>query len=233
MTGYYEPAPGWDQPPAGRCRPGMLTLRAWVLDRWPGTTHLGCYGDRAVTGGRSPSVHRDGRATDVGTPDAVTANRIVLALVDQADPLGLQMVLDYRNHRRWRLPYNAADLRGGFGPWVTTGGHLHIERTNAGADDPRPIPDVIEAPQRPPPSPPQELDVREQIARGVKGPLVVYTQASLKAGGWPATVVDGIFGEQTEQLVRQVQTANKLPATGVVDLSTWMVIDVYANRATA
>ena len=52
-----------------------------------------------------------------------------------------------------------------------------------------------------------------------------------RLGAWGYTVtVDGSFGPGTTTAVKQFQTDNKLPATGVVDAATWNAL--LANPAT-
>ncbi|MGB5757953.1 MAG: hypothetical protein WBM50_13635 [Acidimicrobiales bacterium] len=143
----YEPAPGWNQKPAGRCRTGMQRLSDYLVATY-GADDLGCYVDKPKTGGSSPSLHRDGRAIDIGFDGKLEArDNAFRFLVEHATVLGVQMVLNYKTNGlggyRWRLPYTAADQNAGIGPFGSVGHWLHIERTNAGADDPRTIPTII------------------------------------------------------------------------------------------
>jgi len=97
VSQFYEPAPGWDQPAAGRCRPGAIVNRDYILERWP-ADNLGCYVDRGITGGSSPSLHRDGRALDIGfIRDLDARDDCFNWLVANHDTLGVQMVLRYRS----------------------------------------------------------------------------------------------------------------------------------------
>lgn len=147
MSRLYEGALGWDEDPAGRCRPGMVELDAFLADEF-GAVSLGCYNPRAKTGGNSPSLHRDGRAIDPGFAGRLAVRDDAFDfLVKYAEPLNIQMVLNYRSGtfggRRWRLPYRDGDTEAGLGTWSASGHWLHVERTNAGADDARPIREIL------------------------------------------------------------------------------------------
>lgn len=241
MTALYEKAPGWDAPAAGGCRPGMILLRDYLLERF-GADNLGCYNNRAKTGGGSPSLHRDGRAIDIGFDGQLNVRDEAFAwLVDNADALGLQMVLSYVSGEfggvRWRLPYFTGDTADGIGTWSKAGHWLHIERTNAGADDTTPIVDLVDdtapAPApipTPPPTPPvnprrlytvnvslPKLSTRyEPIDKHVK-----MAQAILNAKSGAGITVDGSFGDKTHAAVVAWQKWHRLEVDGIVGPNTW------------
>jgi peptidoglycan hydrolase-like protein with peptidoglycan-binding domain len=48
-------------------------------------------------------------------------------------------------------------------------------------------------------------------------------QRVLKTGFGYAGAIDGVFGPVTEAVVRQYQTDQGLPVTGVMDERTWLV----------
>jgi lysozyme len=52
-------------------------------------------------------------------------------------------------------------------------------------------------------------------------PMVIDLQKQLKAAGYLEDEPDGYFGENTEQAVKDFQTANALFANGIVDAQTW------------
>lgn len=54
-----------------------------------------------------------------------------------------------------------------------------------------------------------------------KGSIVSTVQRALRDAGHSPGVIDGDFGNGTEQAVRGFQSANGLPDTGAVDLTTW------------
>lgn len=218
----YEPAPGFDQPPAGECRDGMRELWYFIRENW-GADFLGCYADRPKTSGRSPSLHRDGRAIDVGFDGRLQVRELVYEwLIEHADPLNIQMVLNYQaggyGGTRWRLPYNAGDANAGRGTWSRPGHWLHIERTLAGADDPRPIPALITPPSPPPPTrPPSQED-------STMKPTVIYVDTRLRGrfalvGGrwcsWPTLEVpDGtlLLDDQDHEWTREQILHDQGPA---------------------
>lgn len=67
------------------------------------------------------------------------------------------------------------------------------------------------------------------ISRPATGNIVAYLQGVIlnRAGG--GIVVDGKFGPQTEQRVKDLQSMFKLHADGVVGPETWAVIDFLAS----
>lgn len=65
------------------------------------------------------------------------------------------------------------------------------------------------------------------IKRGMKGDSVMYVQ------GLAGAIADSKFGDDTEKAVKAFQKSRSLPATGVVDFSTLMMLDVLAQGGTA
>jgi len=61
----YEPANPTTVPASGRCQSGVQAFQAFYTHWW-GLPSMGCYNPASVTPGGSPSLHRDGRAEDVG-----------------------------------------------------------------------------------------------------------------------------------------------------------------------
>ncbi len=63
------------------------------------------------------------------------------------------------------------------------------------------------------------------IARGQKGDIVKTIQTKLISKGW-SIKADGIYGELTEQAIREFQQLNTLRVTGEVDILTfWLLAD--------
>ena len=78
----------------------------------------------------------------------------------------------------------------------------------------------------------------QTLRSGDRGPAVSALQFFLSLIGQysftlPMLDIDGIFGPKTQQAVKQAQTSFALPATGVVDNSTWLrLYDEYVGIAT-
>lgn len=74
---------------------------------------------------------------------------------------------------------------------------------------------------------------------GLSGPSVTQLQQYLNAISltYPTitpVTVDGVFGAQTEQAVREYQTTFSLPVTGQVDRETWnSIINTYKDVVSA
>jgi peptidoglycan hydrolase-like protein with peptidoglycan-binding domain len=63
------------------------------------------------------------------------------------------------------------------------------------------------------------------LKKGSTDPAVKDLQEALKTLGFDPGPVDGIFGEQTENAVKQFQQAKEIPVDGVVGRVTWINID--------
>lgn len=72
------------------------------------------------------------------------------------------------------------------------------------------------------------MDTRDQKL------AIIEIQRNLREltnGGWEilSLVADGIYGSRTREAVRQFQTMEGLPTTGVVDSITWQVLQTAAD----
>ncbi len=88
--------------------------------------------------------------------------------------------------------------------------------------DPAPDPAPADQPDTtvvPTPTPEEAAGSKPALARGSRGPAVVYVQTKL--GIAPAT---GYYGDQTKASVTLLQRTNKIKATGKVGPSTWKVL---------
>lgn len=63
------------------------------------------------------------------------------------------------------------------------------------------------------------------LKKGSTDPAVKDLQEALKTLGFDPGPVDGVFGEQTENAVKQFQQAREIPVDGVVGRVTWINID--------
>lgn len=66
------------------------------------------------------------------------------------------------------------------------------------------------------------------LRKGNRGTQVAMLQAGLKAMGYYKGLInhriDGVFGDNTEKAVREMQSACNQPVTGIVDQGTWQVM---------
>lgn len=123
-------------PCSGKPLAGSANLQLACLERFESSFDYGIYNCRAMTTDSStPSIHSDGRAGDVGFPDAVTGERLVTnphpdgfvlleLLRSNAFDLGIMGII--WNRRRWdaRTPWG----REYFGPNPHIN-HVHWEQT--------------------------------------------------------------------------------------------------------
>ena len=63
------------------------------------------------------------------------------------------------------------------------------------------------------------------LKKGSTDPAVKDLQEALKTLGFDPGPVDGVFGAQTENAVKQFQQAKEIPVDGVVGRVTWINID--------
>lgn len=63
------------------------------------------------------------------------------------------------------------------------------------------------------------------LRRGSKGVLVEELQTKLNKKIGCNLGIDGIFDEQTLRQVLNFQTMNKLEVNGIVEISTWILLD--------
>jgi len=77
-----------------------------------------------------------------------------------------------------------------------------------------------------PPPPPPPVDNCPRLARGSRGPAVSRLQQLLNQRGFGPGVVTGFFGPRTEAAVRAFQAFDRIPVTGIVDVTTWVALGV-------
>jgi peptidoglycan hydrolase-like protein with peptidoglycan-binding domain len=63
------------------------------------------------------------------------------------------------------------------------------------------------------------------LKKGSQDPAVRDLQEALRALGYDLGAVDGVFGANTENSVKQFQQAREIPVDGVVGRVTWINID--------
>ena len=74
------------------------------------------------------------------------------------------------------------------------------------------------------------------LMKGSLSSSVIFLQAMLNAigvknGGFPSIEINGVFGEETENAVKEIQRLWGIPVTGVVNKETWNRITMTAMTA--
>lgn len=234
-----RPYTGWDRDVTGK-RAGTERLIKLIED-WSGKAlwNNGSWGVRSKRGkAGNPSVHGTARAFDIswrkmarkGSGDYADAVRVADLLVANADALGIEAVFDYYPApfgRGWKCDrdswqvYDSQAFHGAPG-----GDWLHVEVSNAVADDPahfdrvwaeiaggvKPAVQPVVSSDRPYPG--------VALRIGSKGDDVKWVQAIV------GTTVDGDFGRQTDRAVRRFQSRNRAhPVDGIVGKITWAALN--------
>ena len=232
-------------------RPGLEALVHGIEERTGGRVWVnGTYQVRPKrsVGGRSKglSVHATGRAADLsrrnhgGHPgsDRAYLETIINLLVDNADDIGLEMLLDYQpapHGRGWKCTreawedYTRPTIGSGGQAWADW---IHIELDPEHADSTDWVPaflDKISAAPAPAPAPPAYTIPSSAPAypgqstrRGSRATArVKMIQAQLAALGLPVGPVDGKFGPMTDRAVRAFQEDENLTVDGIVGPATW------------
>lgn len=112
-------------PPSGKCLAGVQAFQAWYTREWE-LPSLGCYNPASVLPNGTPSLHRDGRAEDVGHDWSEYQIGLVWELCDRmianAERLGVQQIIYrqmfWRESGTWRPTSARTDAH-----WS----HAHIE----------------------------------------------------------------------------------------------------------
>ena len=198
----------------------------------------GTYQMRPMRGSSSISVHATGRAIDVSHrktgkhqgSDRAFALRFVDQLVEHADELGLEMVIDYGHTgglgggRVWKCDRNSwkdskkGVIQGGGNPGSDW---FHVELSPAAADNPEQVNLALDkilagldedAAPKPPERPKYPGRPIKYLSTG-KAVEAIQHRLGL--------VVDGKFGGQTDAAVRNFQQANGLTVDGIVGVHTW------------
>lgn len=208
--GTYYPAKACTGGPTD----GARALMAWFLGAYTymGARNLGIYNCRPIAGTSTLSVHAEGRAADLGAPQAQWMAGVAQLLHDVSAELGIQLII--YNRRVWAC--NAPDA---WRPYLGTNphtDHAHIELTPRGA---------IELNVARVNAAIQSHRILPVLRRGATGDLVKRLQTELNAALLgPALVVDGIFGPATEHRVQAYQTNHRLSVDGVVGPHTWFAL---------
>jgi hypothetical protein len=228
--------------PAERCADGPTRGAIALRDHWRRTTGLadiGIYNCRTVRGGKSRSVHSEGRAIDLkanafdATEHAV-ADNYTRWLIEHAEELQVQYIiwngLSWKSGRGWK-PYDGVSEHKD---------HVHVELNHDGAraghallgGNALPTP-----PTRPPEATLAELAaevaaaVKMVLKVGSQGDPVKIAQTALNGRGGAALKVDGDFGKKTDTAVRQIQDNHRrffaddtIDVDGVIGPRTWFFL---------
>lgn len=250
MTKFFNWQSSKPGAPYTKSSPNLIALRKYLIEKYGGQS-LGIYGNRSITGGRSPSSHAFGAAMDwryqnPGPGRQVLTGEIIPFLINHSLELGIQAVHDYFGCQVWRAGRGwAAQRKGSHGGsmgagWATW---IHIEVHPDNWHDGRPVieklgfspvddPDNFVFPEFNPRNSKFGLfpiSNKPTVKIGASGDAVRYLQGVIlnKAGG--GVVVDGSFGAQTDRRVRDLQAFFKTTVDGVVGPNTWAVIDKLAS----
>lgn len=236
--------------PYTKSSPNLLSLRKYLVEKHGGQS-LGIYGNRAVTGGKSPSSHAFGAAMDwryqgPGPGRAKLVNEVIPFLIDNSQELGIQAIHDYFGCQVWRAGRGWAAQRkrshgGSMGAsWALW---IHVEVHPDNWSDSRSVmeklgfdgvedPDNFAFPEFNPRNGKYGLFPianKPTVKIGASGDAVRYLQGVIlnKAGG--GVVVDGSFGPQLDRRVRDLQRFFGATVDGVVGPKTWVLIDKIAS----
>lgn len=228
------------------CSPNLVCLHQYMAQRF-GMTDSGCYVQRPIRGGLDPSVHWWGAARDLRYPNRLVAKTEILPfLIANSHQLHVQAIHDYFGSRIWRAgrTSNVADATtlwwktnttaDGMGEsWAT---YFHIETTDTGWFD------SVSIGQRlgfnpPPVDPPPPSGVSTVFSRtirpGDEGSDVALVQTVIRApgavAGTKSIIVDGVYGPQTVQAVKNIQAYTGLVADGIIGPKTQARFLILAN----
>lgn len=73
------------------------------------------------------------------------------------------------------------------------------------------------------------LPPRPTVRRGSRGTYVKYLQEKLISKLYPVGEIDGVFGGNTEQAVKEFQQENGLAVDGIVGPATWQTVSVIGG----
>lgn len=233
-----------------RCSPNLVVLGNYLIRRWA-MTDDGCYAERNIRAGELPSPHSHGAARDLrwDSPGRLVVLREIIPwLIENSLETHVQAIHDYFGCRIWRAgrtnddPYSwwrgqaPSSLTGMGQSWAKW---LHIETTEAGWGDSSLIPgrlkDPIPTPPIPNPTPPgaQQTVFTRTIKPGDSGPDVAFVQTVIRApgssSGNKSIVVDGKYGSQTQQAVKNIQEFTGNTPDAIIGPMTQAVFMQLAN----
>lgn len=220
--------------------PNLMVLKGFLQSKYGGQ-NLGCYGVRAIRGGKVLSTHASGAAWDwrymnPGPGRATLLNEILPFLIDHSAELGIQAIHDYLGCRIWQAGrgwmLQQRDAYGmGSGQWI----HVEVHPDNWA--DNRTVEQKLGLGTGPMPifDPahgqfglyPFAAKATISMALGSRGDLVKYHQGCLVKAGFFVSC-DGQFGPLTDHATRDYQAHFKLHVDGEVGPQTWRQDDKVA-----
>lgn len=222
--------------PAPACTKALRDATA----RWPHRSRAsdGIMGDARHQ--KRKSDHNLGNAVDITHDPASGCDGDVISALALQDPRVTYVIWN-------RRIYSKARAREGWRPYRGTNAHTHhchiSIRANARGDlrdwpwapsagTSLPAPPPVHTPARPtataarpPPPRPSEGTAYAGVSlhRGMHGVAVRRVQARLRALGWEIGV-DGVFGQETHDVVRVFQRRRGLDDDGIVGRRTWQAL---------
>lgn len=126
---------------AKSCQRGALALLGWMIDNVEGSSSSGCFNPTTIPGSTTYSLHAEGRAIDVHTPDNEVRARIVPMLeILVAHSLELGLIEVIHQKKIWSTAVDAGSkpfsLWRGLSNWQAVGDHMdhaHIGLTRDAA----------------------------------------------------------------------------------------------------
>lgn len=228
----YDPAP---RTCSGKATPGAKALMSWYLGAYGprGAANLGIYVCKTIAGSKTPSLHGDGRADDLGTaPYAYQSwlQPLADALVNNSKELGVQCVIFNRRIWSGSYPYEGWRHYGGSEPH---NGHIHVEldeKTGSKLTVAR-IQSVLGGAKPSPPPSSTDWTRRMLMAlpvlkdgagkKGSPNQDVRSLQGLLLARGHSPGALDGIFRDKTTAALRAFQKARKITVDGIAGKVSW------------
>lgn len=230
-----RPYTGFDNYAAGKLKGTEEFIRQFIKLTNGAFFNNGSYGRRAIRGGAKPSVHGTGRAFDLsyrGSPyngcgDRKVAEKWINWLIEHADELEIEMVVDYmpkpfgkawRCDRGWKK-YLRKTVSGGGKSWADW---IHVEISPKYASNAQFYRNAFAKysgdtiTESIPPRRELKPYRGKPIRRGEKDrELVKLIQRLVGAK------VDGIFGRKTEAAVMKWQAKNGCYPDGWIGSQTW------------
>jgi hypothetical protein len=240
-----RPYTGTSEGVGGGKRPGLEHFVASLQHRTGGRLwNNGTYGIRQKRGSssRGLSVHSTGRAGDISRRpmgdhrtgcDRAYLEKICAWLVDHADDIGLELLIDYQpapggrgwkcDRQAWQTYPKGTVAGGGFGDWI----HIELDPEHADSEDwvaavIATLPDATPVDTSPAGPKPYPGTTTRRASRATA--RVRDIQGELLNAGHDPGPLDGVFGSKTDTALRAFQQARGLTVDGIVGPATWAAL---------